>query len=238
MIGNIYVHVNKTSGKVYVGQSRNIKERWRSRYREQPRFSRSIKKYGWDGFDHLILASGIEDQEKLNNLEKVWIILLRSTNRNLGYNIAPGGFLGSTELARMGGIASNRNPDNRYRLSKLTTFEIRSSGGKIGGQKNVETGQIISLGRSQGKKNKENGHWDRVKLLGTLGASKRGREQGIKNALRPGYMSEISKKVSHETRVRAGRIGGKKGGVAANHLRWHVKRGFINSACSLCRVEN
>jgi GIY-YIG catalytic domain-containing protein len=234
----IYIHINKTNGKVYVGQTKNTYHRWRSGYKQQPYFRKAINKYGWDGFYHTVVIDGIESQEKLNNLEKLWIILLQATDRDCGYNLVPGGHVGSFEFASMGGTAANRNPENRNRLKKYTSFETCSAGGKKGGQKCVETGQIVSLGYEQGKKNKESGHWDKVRILGFASASENGRRQGLKNvenghlkrldqgkknAAKLGYMSELGKR------------GGKKGGVASGHLRWHVRRNIINPSCFLCR---
>ena len=240
MNGCIYIHVNKTNGKVYIGQTRSIRNRWRSGYKQQPHFRKAIIKYGWNGFDHLILADGISEQKKLDNLEKLWIILLQGTNRDCGYNLVPGGFSGSSELGRIGGIASNQNPENRNRLKRLSTFETCSNGGKLGGQKNVETGHIFALGVQQGRKNKESGHWDKVRLLGTPFTSETSRQQGLrnvenghlvrldqgrKNSEKPGYMSAL------------GKLGGKKGGLAVCHLRWHVNRGIKNLNCSLCSFQ-
>jgi hypothetical protein len=241
MNGCIYIHVNKTNGKVYVGQTRNTKERWRSGYKQQPYFRKALVKYGWGGFDHLVVIDSVTDQDKLNNLEKLWVILLRSTNRDCGYNLVPGGFSGSSELGRLGGIASNLNPKNRYRLSKLSTSETCSRGGILGGQKNVETGQIIALGHKQGKKNKESGHWDRIKILGNVFDTKWGHEQGLRN-IENGHMKVLSAqgKINADTpgyMSNLGKLGGKKGGPAVCHLRWHVRRNIVNPNCPLC-VKN
>lgn len=53
----IYLHVNKINNKVYVGITKhsNPELRWRCGYKNNPYFNYSIKKYGWDGFDHIVL---------------------------------------------------------------------------------------------------------------------------------------------------------------------------------------
>lgn len=146
----------------------------------------------------------------------------------------------ASEIGRKAGLISNQNPENRNRLNNYRTFENCSKGGKLGGQKCVETGHIIELGLEQGKKNKESGHWDRIRILGLEGSVERGRVQGLKNvesghlqrldqgkknAAKPGYMSMI------------GKIGGKKRGLSMCHLRWHVRRNIFNPNCELCKAE-
>lgn len=53
----IYLHVNKINNKVYVGITKhsNPELRWRCGYKNNPYFNYSIKKYGWDGFEHIVL---------------------------------------------------------------------------------------------------------------------------------------------------------------------------------------
>jgi group I intron endonuclease len=90
-MGLIYIHANKLNGKAYVGQTwETPARRWGHGYKECPRFQNAIKKHGWDGFDHQIVAEA-DTQEKLDNLEKVWIILLQSGDPEFGYNLASGG---------------------------------------------------------------------------------------------------------------------------------------------------
>mgnify|MGYP002658749408 CR=1 FL=1 len=54
----VYKHTNKINGKVYIGQSSNIKERWSRKgtcYKGCTYFYNAIQKYGWDNFEHIIL---------------------------------------------------------------------------------------------------------------------------------------------------------------------------------------
>lgn len=91
--GVIYMHKNKTNEKVYIGQTtNNPKYRWNhgEGYKESPYFYEAIKKYGWDGFEHIILESDIEEKE-LNNREKYWIDFYHSNLREYGYNLTNGG---------------------------------------------------------------------------------------------------------------------------------------------------
>lgn len=89
----VYAHVNKTNGKIYVGMtSQRVSKRWNNGggYRRNEYFYRSIQKYGWDGFEHEILASHIT-KEEAENFEIKLIEKLNTTNPKFGYNITSGG---------------------------------------------------------------------------------------------------------------------------------------------------
>ena len=71
----IYLHRNKLNGKCYVGQTCQKPEiRWGRNgwhYHDQELFYRAITKYGWDGFDHIILETNIPE-EKVDEREVYW----------------------------------------------------------------------------------------------------------------------------------------------------------------------
>ena len=101
MAGTIYFHTHRESGKVYVGQTWNYSRRTRGKawdYRGSHHMFHAFQKYGWDAFDHQIICDGIETQEELDNLEKVWIILFQSSRRKFGYNLRLGGARGKASL--------------------------------------------------------------------------------------------------------------------------------------------
>lgn len=89
----VYCHISP-SGKRYVGiTGKRTLSRWRkdgSGYFSSPHISRAIKKYGWDNFQHIIIAE---------NLSKEWackieIDLIRDwklQDPKFGYNISYGG---------------------------------------------------------------------------------------------------------------------------------------------------
>lgn len=92
----VYVHTNRENGKVYVGQTKDIEERFArcgSNYKNNKYFYNAIKKYGWDGFDHEILAYNL-NKDEANEMEIYYIQKFDSTNPEKGYNIAPGGNVG------------------------------------------------------------------------------------------------------------------------------------------------
>lgn len=90
----LYVHKNKSNGKCYVGITcqKSPKRRWHNgcNYKHSLYFYNSIEKYGWDNFEHIILLDDLS-VEDANLLEKLYISILRSCDRQYGYNIAAGG---------------------------------------------------------------------------------------------------------------------------------------------------
>ena len=90
----IYVHINKTNRKIYIGQTcqENVKRRWCNGwgYRNNYHFNNAIKKYGWNGFDHIIIFENLT-LEMANIIETELIKKYKANNPNYGYNINSGG---------------------------------------------------------------------------------------------------------------------------------------------------
>ena len=89
----IYIHTNKTNGKVYVGQTcLKPEQRWKKgmAYKSSLYFYNAIKKHGWDGFAHDILFTDLT-LEDANKIEEKLINDYNSTNADYGYNIRSGG---------------------------------------------------------------------------------------------------------------------------------------------------
>lgn len=88
----VYVHISP-SGKYYVGiTSQKPEARWRNGngYKHNKYFTNAIQKYGWDNFQHEIIAGNITEKEA-KNFEKILIEKLQSRNSQYGYNITVGG---------------------------------------------------------------------------------------------------------------------------------------------------
>lgn len=97
---SVYIHTNKLNGKRYVGITSKIPEkRWQNGfgYHGQP-FYKAIKKYGWDNFDHEIIASHLT-KEEAENFEKILIQKLDSYIKRNGYNVSIGGGVPVTEMS-------------------------------------------------------------------------------------------------------------------------------------------
>ncbi len=89
----IYIHTNKVNGKKYIGQTCQKPEyRWNNgkKYEHNEYFYRAIQKYGWENFEHEIIAENLT-QEEANHLEELLIKEYDTTNRDKGYNIMLGG---------------------------------------------------------------------------------------------------------------------------------------------------
>ena len=88
----VYIHISP-SNKYYVGiTSRKPYERWRggSGYKKNKHFYRAIQKYGWNNFEHEIIAEHLTKDEACN-MEKLLIASLNSNDYHYGYNITAGG---------------------------------------------------------------------------------------------------------------------------------------------------
>lgn len=89
----VYCHENKKNGKLYFGITKcSTRRRWGNGngYKSQPLFYRAIKKYGWDGFEHIIVFTGLTEEEA----KQAEIDLIRefhTQDKNCGYNITSGG---------------------------------------------------------------------------------------------------------------------------------------------------
>ena len=95
----VYMHKNKINGKVYIGITGQIPEkRWKdgNGYLYNTHFSHSIQKYGWENFDHIIIADKIT-KRNAEQLEIELIQLYESTDPNKGYNIQRGGNLSGSK---------------------------------------------------------------------------------------------------------------------------------------------
>ena len=97
----VYSHTNKINGKVYVGIScrEDLNDRWQSgEGYKRPRgqgialshFYNAIQRYGWDSFDHRIIATNLT-LEQASKLEQELIKEYDSTDPEKGYNVAKGG---------------------------------------------------------------------------------------------------------------------------------------------------
>lgn len=91
----VYMHVNKTNDKKYIGITKQYKPEYRwgangSKYKESPHFYSAIQKYGWDNFKHIIIASKLSKDEACA-MEIDLIAIYKTQNREFGYNISEGG---------------------------------------------------------------------------------------------------------------------------------------------------
>jgi hypothetical protein len=94
----VYLHINKSNGKKYVGITRNhVKRRWDygRGYIHNDRFFKAIQKYSWDGFYHCIIATNLTIIEA-GKMECELISKYNLTDRRYGYNLTSGGEIGKS----------------------------------------------------------------------------------------------------------------------------------------------
>jgi|SRR5271157_4543078 len=93
----VYCVTNMRNDKVYVGQTGQhyVSDRWKkhlflARKGVDTHFYRALRKYGPGVFVKQVLSTA-ETVDEVNNLERLWIILLRANDRTYGYNVTVGG---------------------------------------------------------------------------------------------------------------------------------------------------
>ena len=126
---SVYKHTNKLTGGVYIGiTGRPVEERWKggSAYKTSHHFYRAIQKYGWDGFEHEVLCSGLSKEEAQER--EVELIAHYRTSGCECYNILSGGNLGRSgiplspdarEKIRVANLGRVVSREQRKRLSEL-----------------------------------------------------------------------------------------------------------------------
>lgn len=93
----VYIHINRSNNKTYVGQTDNLTRRWRNNgieYEKCPYFYHAIEKYGWNNFDHIVLISNLT-KEEADKYEQFYIDYYHSRYNENGYNIREGGSHGA-----------------------------------------------------------------------------------------------------------------------------------------------
>lgn len=114
----VYAHINMINGKMYIGQTihgNNPNKRWSNGngYKHCPHFWSAICKYGWENFEHEIIASRLTSEEA-GTFEELLISTLDTTNNDKGYNVLPGGdskILPEEVKAKIGDAARERLKD-------------------------------------------------------------------------------------------------------------------------------
>ena len=92
MASGVYCIKNKVSGKVYVGESIDIRRRWdshRADLEKGDHYNEILRsawlKYGQDAFEWLIIEEC--DRHLLREREAHWMREMSATDRKKGYNI-------------------------------------------------------------------------------------------------------------------------------------------------------
>lgn len=136
----VYRHTNKINGRVYIGITcRPVEERWKNgrHYKTSHYFYRAIQKYGWDGFEHEILFTGLS-KEIAQDKEIELIAFYRNSECGC-YNILQGGNLSRTgmplsseakEKLRQVHLGAVRSEECRKKLSEANKGKVMSEESK------------------------------------------------------------------------------------------------------------
>jgi group I intron endonuclease len=124
----IYRITNNSNGKLYIGQTqRTTEQRWAAHIQVANQgkdlfFYRAVRKYGAENFTLDEIAT-CGTKQWANFLEKMWILLLNTTNPDAGYNSTKGGEGGalvgeSLEKMKIGVLKYWDDPEVRRRASE------------------------------------------------------------------------------------------------------------------------
>lgn len=124
----LYKHTSP-SGKVYIGITCQKPEtRWNNGkgYKHSPHFHAAIQAYGWENFQHEILAEGLT-KEAAERAEIEYIARYDSTNRDKGYNADNGGSTGpkhTEQTRRRIGDANKRRICTESTRAKIREYRL------------------------------------------------------------------------------------------------------------------
>lgn len=118
----VYMHVNKITGKKYIGVTvRKPEVRWGKNgggYVNNGKFHKAIKKYGWENFEHIVLFKGLTREKAL---QKEIELIKEHDSYRIGYNQDLGGYTPSEEHRESISKAQKgreRTPEFRKRISE------------------------------------------------------------------------------------------------------------------------
>ena len=144
----VYKHTSP-NGKVYIGITMKKPEyRWNNGrgYKTNKHFYNAILKYGWDNFQHDIVASGLTKEEACK-MEQELIAKHDSTNTSKGYNQSIGGESGS-----LGVKYSLETIEKRKRNRTYTTSWAK---GKKFSAEHIEKIRIANTGKKHSEETKK-----------------------------------------------------------------------------------
>lgn len=138
----VYKITNLLNNRIYIGQDSNSNPNY---FGSGKLIKQAIKKYGKENFIKEIICECLNKQE-LDEKEKYWIDKLKSTNREIGYNITIGGS-GGVSYGESNGMFGRKH-------SKKTIEKMKAI--KIGKKQSEATKLKMSItrkGKRMGKLN-------------------------------------------------------------------------------------
>lgn len=170
----VYMHENKINGKKYIGMTgKEPEKRWLkgTNYRTCTAMRRAFEKYGWDGFNHVIIKSGLTREEACV-LEQKLIADNHTQNPDFGYNISGGGG---------GMVGFHHTEETKKRISEVLSGPNNHNYGKPMSEERKQLLRSINLGSKHTEEHKRK-----------IGDSLRGRKHVSEEGKR--HISEVSSK--------------------------------------------
>lgn len=156
----VYCHTNKENGKKYFGiTGMKPERRWSNGegYRTSRHFYFAIKKYGWDGFFHEIIESGLT-KEQAAKMEQLLIKKHNTNKAEFGYNMSSGGESGAygvkqsvetIEKKRQKMIGREASEETRRKQSEAAK-------GRTFSEETLEKMRLAKLGKPLSEQHKKN----------------------------------------------------------------------------------
>lgn len=156
----VYAHINQINGKMYIGQTKSIQDRWKpSGYYHCVKFYRAIQKYGWENFEHIILKDNLT-KEEADKYESYYIELYNSIED--GYNLSGGGDNKST----ISDSTKKKLSDKSLELWKNEEYRERQKISRLNAW-NSEYGNIRKQKMSESNKGEKNSRARKIKCITT-----------------------------------------------------------------------
>lgn len=154
MIG-VYMILNKAENKVYIGQSRRLKDRFgrhkrslENKTHHNKELQKDFDKYGKENFEFIVLQECTVD--KLHELEEYFILCFDSANPLFGYNLTYGGECDrKTERCKklMPGNHHPMPPELKERLRLVATGKTPWNKGKKASAETRQKQSLAKLGK-------------------------------------------------------------------------------------------
>lgn len=130
----VYMHISP-SDKKYIGITSMFppENRWKNGrgYKHNEYFIRAINKYGWENFQHIIIADNLTEDEAMK-MESSLILEYKTMDLNYGYNLTSGGEIGKNYSAEIkdkmsknhADVSGENNPNYGVKVSQETRNKI------------------------------------------------------------------------------------------------------------------
>jgi hypothetical protein len=191
-----YAHPYKPTKFIYVGQTKHLFKRDSKHRSGKCSFGRRFKNRfpGVELPQPIVQKVEVKDWQELNELETIWMFQYHTWRGYLdGMNLTLPGSQDYKNAAHLGGVVTAASGQ----LARNATYKSQSDGGRIQGQRNVESGHLEAMRASVSLESR--------------------RAWGLKTASIPGHMREMNHKQSIKSKSKGGKITGRKN-AESGHL--------------------